>query len=63
MVLEHRTQAEMLETVRTAIREEMRSVQITSQQTKETGQQEAGNVSDDVLDFLMDLQNEGDDTI
>ena len=63
MILEHRGQQELLEAVRTVIREELRSVQITSQQNEEPEQQEAGNVSDDVLGFLLSLQGEGDDII
>ena len=63
MILEHRGQQELLDAVRTVIREELRSVQITSQQIEEPEQQEAGNVSDDVLGFLLSLQGEGDDII
>ena len=63
MILEHQGQRELLDDVRAVIREELRSVQITSQQIEEPEQQEAGNVSDDVLGFLLLLQGEGDDTI
>ncbi len=58
MILEHRSQDELLETVRTVIREELRSVQIIPQ-IEEPDQQDAENVSDDVLGFLLSLQNEG----
>ena len=58
MILEHRNQNDLLETVRTVIREELSSVQIITQ-TEEPEQQEAENVSDDVLGFLLSLQNEG----
>ena len=62
MILEHKNQKELLETVRIAIREELSSVQITSQIEK-AEEQEAGSVSDDVLGFLLSLQNEGGDII
>ena len=58
MILEHRNQNELLETVRTVIREELNSVQIIPQ-IEEPEQQEAENVSDDVLGFLLSLQSEG----
>ena len=58
MILEHRNQNDLLETVRTVIREELSSVQIIPQ-TEEPEQQEAENVSDDVLGFLLSLQSEG----
>ncbi len=65
MILEHQSQKELLETVRTAIREELCSVQMTSQikEPEQPEQQEAGSVSDDVLGFLLSLQEEGADTI
>lgn len=63
MILEHRSQKELLETVRAVIREELRSIQIASQQIEQPERQEAGNVSDDVLGFLLSLQSEGADTI
>ena len=62
MILEHKNQTELLETVRTTIREELSSVQITSQVEK-AEEQEAGSVSDDILGFLLSLQNEGGDII
>ena len=62
MILEHKNQTELLETVRIAIREELSSVQITSQIEK-AEEQEAGSVSNDVLGFLLSLQEEGADTI
>ena len=62
MILEHQSQKEFLETVRAAIREELSSAQITSQIEK-AEEQEAGSVSDDVLGFLLSLQEEGADTI
>lgn len=55
MILEHRSQKELLETVHAVIREELRSVQIASQQIEQPERQEAGNVSDDVLGFLLSL--------
>jgi len=63
MILEHQSQRELLDAVRSVIREELRSVQIVSQQIEEPEQQDAGNVSDDVLGFLLSLQEEGDDII
>ena len=62
MILEHKNQKELLETVRIAIREELSSVQATSK-IEEPEQQETGSVSDDVLGFLLSLQEEGADTI
>ena len=62
MILEHQSQKELLKTVRTAIREELSSVQVTSKIEKPE-QQETGSVSDDVLGFLLSLQEEGADTI
>ena len=62
MILEHKNQTELLETVRIAIREELSSVQVTSK-IEEPEQQETGSVSDDVLGFLLSLQNEGGDII
>ncbi len=62
MILEHQSQKELLETVRAAIREELNSIQVTSK-IEEPEQQETGSVSDDVLGFLLSLQDEGDDTI
>ncbi len=58
MILEHRNQNELLEAVRTIIREELCGVAVTSK-IEEPEQQEAGNLSDDVLGFLLSLQNEG----
>lgn len=57
MILEHRSQQEMLDAVRTAVREELRTIQITPQieQAEQTG---AGSVNDDVLGFLFSLQND-----
>jgi len=63
MILEHQSKRELLDAVRSVIREELRSVQIVSQQIEEPEQQDAGNVSDDVLGFLLSLQEEGDDII
>ena len=62
MILEHKNQTELLETVRTAIQEELGSAQITSQIEK-AEEQEARSVSDDVLGFLLSLQNEGGNII
>ena len=59
MILEHRNQSDLLEIVRAVIREELRNVSVTPQ-IEESEQQEAGSVSDDVLGFLLSLQNEGD---
>ena len=62
MILEHQSRKDLLEPVRNTIREELSSVQITSQIEK-AEKQEAGIVSDDVLGFLLSLQNEGGDII
>ena len=62
MILEHRNQSDLLETVRTVIREELSGISVTPK-IEEPEQQGTGSVSDDVLGFLLSLQNEGADTI
>lgn len=57
MILEHRSQQELLEAVRTAVREELRHVQLAPQ-IEQAEQPEAGSVHDDVLSFLFSLQND-----
>ena len=58
MICEHREQRELLDAVRQAIRQELQGSQ--TQITQAAPQ--AGDVDDDVLGFLVSLQ-EGDDTI
>ena len=51
----------LLEAVRQIVREELRGVEFISE--KETTEQpQAGDVDDNVLGFLLALQQEGDDT-
>jgi len=57
MVLEHKRQTELLDTVRAAIREELQKVKIISSTEKEEHPR-AGDVDDSVLDFLLALQND-----
>ena len=57
MICEHREQRELLEAVRQVIRQELQGSQ--TQITQAAPQ--AGDVDDDVLGFLVSLQ-EGDDT-
>ena len=57
MICEHREQQELLDAVRQAIRQELQGSQ--TQITQAAPQ--AGDVDDDVLGFLVSLQ-EGDDT-
>lgn len=56
-ILEHRSQQELLDAVRTAVQEELRHIQITPQ-IEQAEQTEAGSVNDDVLGFLLSLQND-----
>jgi len=56
MVLEHKRQTELLDTVRATIREELQKVHIPA--TGKTEQPRAGNVDDSVLGFLLSLQND-----
>lgn len=57
MICEHREQQELLDAVRQAIRQELQGSQ--TQITQAAPQ--AGDIDDDVLGFLVSLQ-EGDDT-
>ena len=47
----------LLDAVRTAIREELSGASFTTKQPEQP--QEAGNVGDDVLGFLLALENDG----
>ena len=58
MICEHREQRELLEAVRQVIRQELQGSQIQIAQAA----LQAGDIDDDVLGFLVSLQ-EGDDTI
>ena len=49
----------LLDAVRTAIREELHSVELISAKGKPEQLQETGDVGDDVLGFLSALQNDG----
>lgn len=57
MICEHREQQELLDAVRQAIRQELQGSQIKFTQAAP----QAGDIDDDVLGFLVSLQ-EGDDT-
>ncbi len=57
MVLEHKRQTELLDTIRATIREELQKVEIISS-TEKTGQPQAGDVDESVLGFLLSLQND-----
>lgn len=49
----------LLDAVRTVIREELGGVSFTTKQSEQP--QEAGDIGDDVLGFLLALQNDGGD--
>ena len=57
MICEHREQRELLDAVRQVIRQELQGSQIQIEQAA----LQAGDIDDDVLGFLVSLQ-EGDDT-
>ena len=57
MICDHREQRELLEAVRQVIRQELQGSQIQIAQAA----LQAGDIDDDVLGFLVSLQ-EGDDT-
>jgi len=57
MVLEHKRQTELLDAIRTTIREELQKAKIVSS-TKTEEQPQAGDVGDDVLGFLLSLQSD-----
>lgn len=60
--MEHQSQKELLESVRRIIREELHNVEFI-QKKEETVQTQAGSIDDNVLDFLLALQMEGDGNI
>ena len=57
MICEYRSQKELLDAIRQAVRQELRDRQITVQ---ESTAKQAGDVEEDVLGFLLSLQ-EGDE--
>ncbi len=59
MIQRHQFQQELLDVVRNTIHEELQSVSYMPEKTEQP--EGAGNVNDDVLGFLLALQNEGDD--
>ena len=59
MVLESHDREEFLEAIRRMIQEEFRRRDAAAPPIDST--REAGDVGDDVLDFLLSLQNEGGD--
>ena len=54
-------QKSLLEAVRQMIREELHSVEFISAKKESEQPQETGDVGDDVLGFLLSLQQEGDE--
>lgn len=59
MLLEHRSQSELLEAIRQAVREELETYGGFNVKTTNTRQPEiAGAVRNDILGFLRDLQEE-----
>ncbi len=56
MVLEHKRQTELLDTVRVTIREELQKMDISA--AEKTEPPRAGDVDDSVLGFLLSLQND-----
>ncbi len=59
MVHQNQFQQELMDAVRNTIREELQDISYTPVKTEQP--EGAGNVNDDVLGFLLALQNEGDD--
>lgn len=57
MICEYRSQKELLDAIRQAVRQELRDRQITVQ---ESTANQTGDVEEDVLGFLLSLQ-EGDE--
>lgn len=51
----------LLEEIRAVIREELHSVEFVSAKEKNEQPQEAGDLDDNVLGFLLALQNDGGD--
>ena len=56
MVLEHKRQTELMDTIRATIREELQKAAIST--TEKVEQPRAGDVGDDVLGFLLSLQSD-----
>jgi len=62
MLIEHKNQTELLEAIRHAVREELEAHGELSIKTENIQQsQKTGAVRDDILGFLRDLQERGDD--
>ncbi len=59
MLLEHKRQTELLDAVRAVIREELQNVEFVSAKTEQT---QAGDVDENVLGFLLSLQEEEGDS-
>ena len=57
MICQARTQEELLESIRTVFREELRRVEIVATNEKK-GQPQAGDMDDNVLGFLLALQSD-----
>jgi len=60
MILEHKCQTELLDTVRAVIREALQNVEFVSAKEKNE-QTRAGDVDENVLGFLLSLQEEEGD--
>jgi len=59
MVHQNQFQKELMEAVRNTIREELKDISYAPEKTEQP--KETENVNDDVLGFLLALQNEGDE--
>ncbi len=60
MICKGHRREDLLEGIRMVVREELHSVEFVSAKEK-TGQPQAGDVDDNVLGFLLALQNDGGD--
>ena len=60
MICKGHKQEDLLDSIRAVVREELHRVEFVSVKEK-TEQPQAGDVDDNVLDFLLGLQQKGDD--
>ena len=61
MICKGHQREDLLDGIRTVVREELRGVEFISAKETTEQPQEAGDVDDSVLGFLLGLQKEGDD--
>ena len=61
MICKGHQREDLLDGIRTVVREELRGVEFISAKETTEQPQEAGDVDDSVLGFLLGLQREGDD--